>query len=236
MLSHPTPFINATARTIPNVLCALLFVLATGSTAMAADFPLTSELRHGAENDYGFVHVEEDGAGGLIFHAEIDPEILGSRAHLRKLYFNLDNDVEGLELLTHDPVPRRYRLRSHGSSRHHDLFDVSVYFGRDRGRRSNGTLQEVNFSLVADGPLSVSDLLPLSFTRRGRALHMATHVMRAGHRRHGHTLFLGGVYEPEPEPDPEPEPEPDPDPDLEVPPGCELVIDLLTGEPRVVCR
>jgi hypothetical protein len=218
---------HATGRTILHAICALFCVVATGKLATAADFPLTVDLRHAEVDDYGLVHVEEDGAGGLIFSVELDPEILGPRAHLRDLHFNLDGDLTGLEVLTHDPVPRRYRLRRHGGFRHGTLFDVSISFGSDRGRRSNGTLQEVSFSLVADDPLSVDDLLPMSFTRRGEALHMAASVMRASHKRHGYTVFLGAVYEPEPEPEPELEPE--------VPPGCELVLDLLTREPVIVC-
>jgi len=224
---------HATGRTILHTICTLFLVVGTGSMATAADFPFTVELRHGEVDDYGLVYVEEDGAGGLIFSVELDPEILGPRAHLRNLHFNLDSDLEGLEVLTHDPVARRYRLRRHGGFKHGTPFDVSISFGRDHGRRSNGTLQEVSFSLVADGPLSVEDLLPLSFTRRGQVLHMAARVMRASHKRHGRTVFLGAIYEPDPDPGSELEPEPGPE--LEVPPGCEVLVNLLTNEPVIVC-
>jgi hypothetical protein len=180
------------------------------------------------------VQVEEDGSGGLAFELSIDPEVLGHRAHLHALYFNLDGDPTGLQVVTEDQVNLRYLLRPGRGAALGARFDRVISFRRDRGRRSNGTLQTVHFTLLADTPLSTGDLLPLSFTTRGDAVHMAARIKRTRTGRCRRTMVVGGVLEPDPEPQPDQEPPPTPDPD-DIPIGCQIIIDLLTGEPVLVC-
>jgi hypothetical protein len=92
---------------------------------------------------------------------------------------------------------------------------------------------------VADVPLGVEDLLPISMTKSGESVQMAVKMRRA--RIDGRRLrYVGGVYEPtveEPPVDETPTNEP-PDPgDLPpAPDGCRWQVDLFgNADPVLVC-
>ena len=64
-------------------------------------------------------------------------------------------------------------------------FDLGVSFGNGAGPKGNGTLQAASFTLLADQPLSIEDLAPMSSTSSGIAIQLAVHVQD--------TSFVEGV-------------------------------------------
>ncbi len=212
-------------------ICALALAM----PASASEFHLFTDLRSGEEDHFATAMVEEDGAGGLVFEITLDELLFPEHAHIKRLFFNLETDATGLALHSTDPVRRPYKLRDR---RHrHRRFDFTVGFGRIHGRRGNGELKTVSFTLSADQPLSIDDLLVPTTTRRGHEVHLAVKVWE-GHKRSRHRRpfywprFFGGMMQaPEPEEEPpivveEPPDSPDPDPaDCPFP-----TYDLITGE------
>ena len=60
-------------------------------------------------------------------------------------------------------------------------FDFAVRFGKGRGKRGNGTLQEATFVIRGDRELSLSDLLSdPSETNRGIQAQLAAYVAGSG--------------------------------------------------------
>lgn len=217
-------------------LSLLLAGLWAGAGA-ADEFPLDVELRSGAVADYGSVFVEEQPDGSLFFEAVLNTQVLGRRASLNRLNFNLDGSYTGLRVVDVDPPNVRPSLMTRGGWLLADgaRFDLALAFGRSvpwllhhfrlLRRAGPSWLQEVRFVLVADQALSVDDLHPLSLSRSGQVAQVAarvSHTRMPGARR---TLFVGGVRLMEPEPPPPPDDNGD----------CEEVIDLITGEIILIC-
>ena len=233
----------------PIAACfALLLPLASGSPARAAELPLGVELHRGVVADYGSVWVDEDPDGGLSFEIVLKPQVLGKRAELRQLYFNLDGEFTGLAVVEAMPETARHWLhRGRGWLRAAGArFDLGVAFWTPpswlkrswrRGRlRMPPPLQEIRFRLVADQVLSLEDLLPMSIGRKGEPVQVAVRVRNAALRGRPCSVVVGGLFLPEPEAEEEDEEPTQPPGDPGgVPPGCELLIDLITGEPVLVC-
>jgi hypothetical protein len=177
----------------------------------AATLPLTVEFDTGATAKFGTVVVTEDGTGALSFDVTIHPHVLGPRADLHMLYFNLEGPVPGLAIATWDPVYTLYSLRTRpavaggAGSR----FDFAVHFGNGASRSGNGVLQHARFTLYATHALSLHQLLPLSSTSRGIVVNMAAHVQGTSFAKGAGSETVGGLLSPLPPEDPKDDPAPE---------------------------
>lgn len=184
------------------VLAALLASngdAAPASAASTLDATLGVRLRNGESGEFANVSVRETGDGGLEFSIRV-LDSLGARADLTRLYFNLPSDVSGLEVETLGDLNTPFSLRGDRRARggNDSRFDVVVRFGKGRGRRGNGTLQEAQFVIRGDRELSLSDLLgDPSETNRGLEAQLAAYV--AGASGSGPTV-AGLLATPVPEP------------------------------------
>ncbi len=248
------PFTPLAQRRVPLAITVSLGVLGAlmlASLAQAQHFPMTLELSSGEVADFGVVHVDVDEEGGLLFEVEIDPSVVGERASLHHLYFNLEPPVDRMRIETLDTETRR-PFRIHRSrrrlARSGARFDWKVDLGRHRPHkhsrrrpysRDEAGMQQARFRISADRPLSLEDLLPLSTTRSGEVVQMALKLHAAGSPA-GHRRYVGGVWEP-PVVDPSSQTPQDPGlPDTSslppAPPGCRWLIDLLGGaDPVLTC-
>ncbi|MCB9725285.1 MAG: hypothetical protein H6748_14635 [Spirochaetaceae bacterium] len=199
--------------------------------AAAAEFPLDVELRTARTAAFGSVVVEAETDGSLLFEVRVDPAVVGDRADLDALHFNLAEDVEGLTLETLDAVRRPYRLepvtprwgaRGADGARFDWRVDLddrrSGRWMRRRGRHHpahhglvDERLQTVHFRLRADRPLDLEDLLPVSMTHSGVTVHMAARLDH-GVFEDERLCAIAGALDPASLPAPEPEPEPTPEP------------------------
>ena len=149
---------------IVTILLATLFAAPLGAARASAsptlDATLCMRLRSGASGEFASVSISETGDGGLAFSIRL-LDALGSGADLKKLYFNLPSGVSGLVVETQSDVHTPFRLlagrRAHGGN--DSRFDVAVRFGKGRGKKGNGTLQEARFVIRGERELSLSDLL-----------------------------------------------------------------------------
>lgn len=234
--------------------CALAVALAMGlvvAPSAGADptsgaFVLDTELYRGMEAAFGEVRVEEDGAGGLHVTVALDPAVAGDDARVKHVLLSLDPLPEGLEAVPDDPDAHRMMVRRQRHVWHSmgaDFGAVVFVWPRDhrhgrhhrRGWRRSQPLHTFGFTLVADVPLVLDDVLGMQATWRDDVTQIGvhTHGLALG-RRHHNTGLLGGLFAPdaEPEPDPDegpPDGTPPPD-DGTIPPGCFGQVDPVTGE------
>jgi hypothetical protein len=158
-------------------LLGLVFSPAAAS-ALSVTFELEVEFDTGQTASYAEVTIEEN-AGNLDFSVVLS-DALGSEADLHVLYFNLLGDFTGVAITTTDNPSRAYRLREDPSVRGGagSSFDYGVNFGNGAGARNgNGILQAATFTLMADQPLAISDLLESSYAQGGSIeIDMAAHI------------------------------------------------------------
>ncbi len=120
-------------HTISVVLLLATFAV-SAVPVMAEEFPLRVELSTGKMADFGTVNVEQDG-GGLLFNVQINTAVVGNRADLHRLYFNLHEPTTNLTVETLDGAAHPYSLRRGrrtlgGAGA---FFDWSVDFGSGSG-------------------------------------------------------------------------------------------------------
>ena len=205
------PDLSPFRRRFAIAIATGLFVsLACGGLAAAQSFPLTHELQTGQVDEYGIVHVEADDEGALVFEVEMEPERVGPRSSIRRVFFNLLPETSDLQV---EPVdegdsvrfvahPSRRKLARSGA-RFDWRIDVHPPTGPERGRRGEGSaLPVARFRVFADVPLVVDDLFPVSLTRGGDAVQMVV-KMQQGRTPEGERVrWVGGVFEPDEEPPP----------------------------------
>jgi len=225
--------------------CLLLAAPAWADDPVSGVFLLDTELYRDLEGAFGEVLVEEDGEGGLHFQVALDPEVAGSRARLRRVLLSLADWPSGLSVVPDDPDAMRMWMRGQP----HPWLTMGARFGgvvkiqprHERRRRSfwpwhrprRAPLHEAGFTLVADEPLALGDVLAMTATWRGTATQIGVqvHELRM-HRRYRGFGLLGGLFEADPPPVDE---EPPPD-DQEVPEGCFGIVDPATGEiTQIIC-
>jgi hypothetical protein len=149
---------------------ALLAALTLGlgpSTASAVGFDLDVEFDTGQTGNFAHVEIEED-FGALDFRIEIG-DALGDEADLNEFYFNLLGAFTGVAISTADAPKTPYTLSLDPSIRGGAgaSFDYGVNFGNGAGKSGNGVLDFATFTLTADQPLSIADLLESSFAAGG---------------------------------------------------------------------
>ena len=249
----------ARARLLPALCGGLALAWVWGAPLGAETFLLDTELKTGAVDDFVLVHVEADGDGALVFDVEMDPERVGARASVRRLYFNLLPETSGLWIESLGEGEESCRLRvkrmKRKLGRSGTRLDWRVDVRRKRGhgrwkhRRVRCRPAHLRFRIFADAPLEVDDLLPVSVTRGGEAVQMVARLKRARGEDGRRVRLVGGVYEPTLDPPVDVVPDPDvpappqggvdPPSDGELPPpppGCRWLIDLFGGgEPRLSC-
>ena len=159
---------------------ALLAVLGVGfgpGIALAASFDLEVEFDSGQIGTYGVVDIEQN-AGDLDFDIALDPS-LGDDADLHEVYFNLIGSFTGLAISTTDAPETLYELIADPSTRGGAGadFDYAINFGNGAGKRGNGRLTLVSFTLSADQPLSIADLMETTLASGGSIeISFAAHV------------------------------------------------------------
>ncbi len=209
-----TPFslhgsVSSSCRRLLAVACALSAGLMAAGAATAQTFPLTLELQTGQVDDFGVVHVAADIDGALVFDVEIDPDRVGVDASLRRLFFNLLPEPSALDIESlDDEQPHRLVVRESNRklARSGARFDWRVDFVPPKRKGSAGRAQadafrRVRFRILADSPLVVEDLLPLSVTRDGEPLQMVVDLKRGRTPDGGDRVrWVGGVYEAPSEP------------------------------------
>jgi len=245
------------------VLGAALLALAALLAAAPADaedptsgaIPLDRELYRGLEDAYGMVYVEEDGVGGLHFFVNLDSEATGDEARIRRVYLSMEDPPPGLEAVPDDPDAvemqidaSRYAWIRAGATLGtvvtmrptlmHSRIHWRWWRSRVRWFRRPTPLQEVGFTLRADEPLVLEDVLGMTATWGDQVTQIGVQVFGAElGRRWRAPGLLGGVFVPD-----EPASPPDgggglpggdgwvPSPDGTIPPGCLGAEDPVTGE------
>jgi hypothetical protein len=171
---------------------ALFAALALGlgpGTASAVGFDLDVEFDTGQTGSFVHVEIEED-FGALDFRIELG-DALGDEADLHEFYFNLVGTFTGVAISTEDDPRTAYTLLLDPSIRGGAgaSFDYGVNFGNGAGRRGNGALASATFTLTADQPLSIADLLESSFAAGGSIeTQFAAHIQ-------GTEIFVGSDSE-----------------------------------------
>lgn len=193
-----------TCRAIFPIPALLMLVLgmSSASQALANDEPqcaeeaiLSHEFDYGISDVFGVVDVSESQDGGIDFVVEIDPKILGKRADLHRLYFNLDGEFSGVWVESADPVHTLYTVEADrsvaggaGAS-----FGYAVSFGNGAGKKGNRILQYATFTILADQVLKAEDLLLRSSTSEAIEAHIAIHVQGTDYVDGSETI--GGLLE-----------------------------------------
>jgi hypothetical protein len=172
---------------------ALLAALALGlgpGTASAVGFDLDVEFDTGQIGSFAQVTIVETDVGALDFRIELG-DALGDEADLQEFYFNLLGAFTGVAISTDDAPKTPYTLSSDPSIRGGagSSFDYAVNFGNGAGKSGNGVLTSATFTLTADQPLSIADLLEISSASGGSIeAQFAAHVQ-------GTELFVGADSE-----------------------------------------
>jgi len=245
---------------ISVALCHLAALPAAAQAPTAGTFHLDTELYRSVDGAFGEVRLEEDGLGGLHFMVTLDPAEAGENAQLKNVFLSLGDQEgwpAGLHVVPDEPddfamylAPQRHGFFSMGAN-----FGgvVSIYERHDhphsRGwfRRSHhhDSLMEVGFTLMADAPLTLDDVMAIQSSWRGDMAQIAvyTNHTKLGSRFRSMAL-LGGLFEADPPPPPPPVEDDDADDEEEddggmggglpddgqVPPGCAGIYDSVTGE------
>jgi hypothetical protein len=176
---------------------SLLAALALGldpDAASAASFDLDVEFDTGQIGSFAHVTIEED-AGALDFSITLG-DSLGYEADLHEFYFNLRDEMlnrfTGVAISTDDAPMTPYALLFDPSIRGGagSSFDYGVNFGNGAGSSGNGVLTAATFTLTADEPLSIADLLRESSFASGGSIEIqfAAHIQ-------GTDLYVGSDSE-----------------------------------------
>ena len=239
---------------------ALLGILLLGASPAVAQepdsgvFALSVELFRGVEAEFGDVVVEEDGAGGLHMTVSLDPAVAGPRASVHQVLVSMSMAglPEGLSVVPDDPDAMRMSVRpqrgawaSAGaefgavvSMKPHDDCRGHRHARHHRhGRHGHsGPVQAVGFTLMADQPLSLDDVLGMTATRRGVVTQIGVMALRADVGRHhpAEVALLGGLFAPDAPAESDGEddggsPDNGEDGGVTIPPGCFGVLDPVTG-------
>jgi hypothetical protein len=229
------------------VMCrtfAVVFILASFAVSAvptsAEEFPLRVELRSGKTADFGSVSVVNDD-GGLLFEVSVNSAVVGHRADLHRLYFNLHEPTTNLTIETLDTVRKDYSLRrgrrAIGSAGAY--FDWSVDFESGRKAKKgkgNDMLRHASFRILAgDEPLDVTDIMHMSASRANVNVQIAAHLRKAS--INGEQIrTVGGFFEAGSDTSDAPPPVDDVPPPADdglpaADEGCTWVIDIFTGEP-----
>lgn len=159
------------------MLCGVFLFF--GNTASALQFDLIYEFDGVLPiQSYGTVDVIGNGGGDLDFKIYADTSTLGPNADIHEFYFNLTNSFTGLSIYDTNANPSYpYTLIGNpsvaggaGAS-----FDWGVNFGNGGGASGNGILQYAEFTLSANDPLSVDNLLEYSNPNNTPPVNMAVH-------------------------------------------------------------
>jgi len=254
MLSTHRPLDRLLARALAPLLAisALLASPAVAQVPTSGVFDLDHDLYSATDELFGEVMVSEDGAGGLHFEVSVDPELVGRHAALRRIYLSMGEMREGLRAIPDDPDALRMMAHAQESSFHTLGAEFGVVVSmksRDRDHRwrrfdrfhhhkhgkRKAPLHEAGFTLVADAPLSLDDVLAMTATSDGFGMQIGVKLDRArvSERRSSHALLVG-LFTPDalapgggtggpPTTTPPP-------PGGVIPPGCFGEFDPATGE------
>jgi hypothetical protein len=148
---------------------------------------------------YGTVDVTQNG-DNLDFAINANTATLGANADIHEFYFNLDPLFTGLALTDTNAPNTPYRLLpdpsiSGGAGA---SFDWGVDFGNGGGQPGNGFLQFAEFTLSADDPLSIDNLLVFSDPNNTIPVNVAVHFQSTSTLSGSETV--GGTPAPVPEP------------------------------------
>jgi len=146
----------------------------SAASALSVTFDLEVELDTGQIGSYAQVTVEED-AGSLDFSIVLS-DALGSEADLQEFYFNLLGSFTGIAIA--DDPTRAYELTANPSVRGGagSSFDYGVNFGAG-ARTGNSILRTATFTLMADQPLALTDLVESSYAQGDTIeVSMAAHL------------------------------------------------------------
>jgi hypothetical protein len=167
-----------TKLTLIGVITIFLFAFSVPASA------LLFELKYEFDGDllpqiYGTVNVTQNG-DDLDFLVQANTSTLGSGADIHELYFNLINGFTFSDpsIIDTNAPNTPYTLigpnppvaGNAGAS-----FDWGVNFGNGAGPPGNGTLQTASFTLSADQPLSINDLLEFSYPNNTQPVTLAVH-------------------------------------------------------------
>ena len=159
-------------------LVITLFISLISVSASASTFNLLYEFDGALPvQSYGAVDVMQNN-GDLEFVVTADTSTLGSNADIHVLYFNLINDFPGLNISTSNAPTTEYEIIGPSPSVRGGAgaaFEWGVDFGPGGGSKGNGTLQLATFTLSADQPLMVSDLLEFSDPNNTPPVILAIH-------------------------------------------------------------
>ena len=214
---------------------ALLTVCVLGAApALAQDptsgvFDLGLDLYSGDEGAFGTVVVTEDGDGGLHFQLSLDPNVVGERATMRRLFLAMGDMREALRAIPDD----RDAVKMLAHRQHYSWHTLGAEFGvipniraasiemkpryehRKHERRWRKhrrfwrpeALQDVGFTLVAREPLALADVLGMTATWQGEGMQIGLQVRHAKLGRHHRSpAMLAGLFEADAPPAPAPTP------------------------------
>lgn len=192
------------AERLPGAVLALLllgWIALSPATAAAVSFTLDTEFDTGETGPFASIELTEN-EGDLTFVISLDLDELGAAADLHVLYFNLMGDVTGLSIVDSNARHNPYTLISDpsiaggaGSS-----FDWGINFGNGGGKRGNGRLRLAEFTLSADQPLTIAQLLESTFASGGDIeISMAAHIQGTSLLTGASSETIGG-FVPVPEP------------------------------------
>lgn len=182
-------------------LIATILFLFYGS-ASALTFDLIYEFDGDLQvQSYGTVDVKQNN-DSLDFVINANTATLGANADIHELYFNLDPVFSGLSLSNMNAPytligPDPSIAGGGGAS-----FDWGVNFGNGGGPPGNGILQSASFTLSADDPLSIDNLLEFSDPNNTPPVNLAVHFQSTTTQAGSETV--GGFGDTPPAPVPEP--------------------------------
>ena len=167
------------------ILIALCAAVVLVPTTASADFLLRDAINGRMTADFGVVRVAEDGEGGLSIYISLNTEVLGERADLHQLYFNIVGDPGQLSGVTSDDYATPYEILVNPATKGGmaSKFDFAIDFGAGSSAKGNGRLQEASFHIASDSrALVIDDLLEESMTRKpsGLSMHVAAHIQGSG--------------------------------------------------------
>jgi hypothetical protein len=229
-------------------LCLLAVAAPAAAQSPASGvFSLDVELFRGTQAEFGDVVAEEDGAGGIHMVVSLDPTVTGPRASVHHVLVSMGmgglpaglsvvpDDPDGMRMIVHPQrrpwltmgaefgaivsMEPRHDCRHHRHHGHHPC--------------SAGPVQEVGFTLMADEPMSLGDVLGMTSTRNGVVTQIG--VVAFGldlGRHHRKPALLGGLFQADPVDDGTVDDGTGTGGtgDGQVPPGCIGVRDPATGE------
>lgn len=143
-------------------------VLFAANSSSAVQATLDVELDTGLTGTFATVDITEN-TGQLDFSITLDAS-LGAQRDLQSFYFNvIGTSFTGLGITTTDAPQTPYTLAANPAVQGGAgaTFDYGVDFGNGAGPPGNGRLVTASFTLSADQPLSISDLLESSSAAGG---------------------------------------------------------------------